>query len=73
MINGIKIKPEQREIVEKCRETIVSLTNQQNAAYEELTTLLGGDSDWLFEYIFNTSVTDEYLKMVQEKLFEYNE
>ena len=70
MINVIKIKPEQIELVEKYKETILSLSNQQDAAYEDLTTQLGGDSEWLFEYIYNPSSSGVYLEMVREKLFE---
>jgi hemerythrin len=68
-MNGIKIKPEHKEIVEKYKETIRSLNKQQDAAYEDLTTQLGGDSDWLFEYIYNDSCSDEYSKFIKEQLF----
>ena len=70
MIDGIKIKPEHKEIVEKYKRTISALSKEQESAYEDLTLQLGGDSEWLFEYIYNTGSSDEYTKMVEEKLFE---
>jgi len=60
-----------KTLVDKCKEEIASYTEQQNKAYEELCTKLGHDSEWLFDYIYNTYTDDsEYTKFVVSNLFE---
>jgi len=66
-----KLSQTDKDLVDKCKEVISSYTEQQNKAYEELCTKLGHDSEWLFDYIYNTYTDDnEYTKFVLTNLFE---
>ena len=71
-----KLNSEQRLIVEEHRKEITALQTKQNEIYEDMLSKLGEveepTEDWIFDYVYNCSVSpsEEYLKFVEEKLFE---
>ena len=66
-----KLNQTQRAFVEECRAKVAELERLQDEAYSELCKRIDCDSDWLFDYVFNSSVRDsKYDALVQEKLFE---
>ena len=65
-----KLTKEQFEKVEIAKQLISSLQNTQEGVYENLSKELDQDNDWLYDYVFNCSVEDEYTKTVREKIFK---
>ena len=66
-----KLNQAQRSLVEECRERVADLARLQDEAYTNLCKRIECDSDWLFDYIFNSTVKNsKYDALVQEKLFE---
>jgi len=71
-----KLNSEQRLIVEEHRKEITALQTKQDEIYEDMLSKLGEveepTEDWIFDYVYNCSVSpsEEYLKFVEEKLFE---
>lgn len=71
-----KLNSEQRLIVEVLRKEIAALQIKQDEIYENMLSKLGEVDeqieDWIFDYVYNCNVSpsEEYLKFVEEKLFE---
>lgn len=71
-----KLNSEQRLIVEEHRKEITALQTKRDEIYEDMLSKLGEveepTEDWIFDYVYNCSVSssEEYLKFVEEKLFE---
>jgi len=72
MTNGMsKISKDKRALVEECRTRVAELARLQDEAYTKLCEQVECDSDWLFDYIFNSSLgNSKYDALAQEKLFE---
>jgi hypothetical protein len=57
--------------VERARIQIRELQHSQNQVYEKLVENLGWDNDYLFDYLFNCSESDEdYTKLCQENILQ---
>jgi hypothetical protein len=69
-----KLNQTQRSLVEECRAKIAELMQLQNEAYNTLCEQIEFESDWLFDYIFNSSddSSKEYKQLIEEKIFENN-
>lgn len=66
-----KLNQEQRKLVEECREAVKQLSIQQEALYDKLCEEVDYESDWLFDYIFNSMLVDSHYEvLVREHLFE---
>ena len=67
-----KLNKDQQIKVESVKELITKYQESQTVLYDHLVTQLDGDSDWLYDYIFNctTRDNDEYTSMVRDILFE---
>jgi hypothetical protein len=57
--------------VERARIQIHELQHSQNQVYEKLVENLGWDNDYLFDYLFNCSESDEdYAKLCRENILQ---
>jgi hypothetical protein len=66
-----KLNQTQKALVEECKVKVAELTRLQDEAYSELCEHVECDSDWLFDYVFNSTIGDsKYDALAQEKLFE---
>jgi hypothetical protein len=66
-----KLNQTQRALVEECKVKVAELARLQDETYSELCEQVECDSDWLFDYVFNSTIGDsKYDALVQEKLFE---
>jgi hypothetical protein len=66
-----KLNQTQKALVEECKVKVVELARLQDEAYSELCERVECDSDWLFDYVFNSTIGDStYDALAQEKLFE---
>jgi hypothetical protein len=66
-----KISKDKKALVEECRAKVAELARLQDEVYASLCKRIECDSDWLFDYVFNSTVeSSKYDELVQEKLFE---
>jgi hypothetical protein len=67
-----KIDKNQKKLVDELQNLISNWSRIQNELYNDLCKEIDHDSDWLYDYVFNTSseTDDEYKKLIEEKLFE---
>lgn len=65
-----KLNQEQQTKVETAKKAVVELQKAQENIYGDLTREIGWDNDWLYDYIFNCSVEDEYSIKVRGEIFE---
>ena len=73
MIIGMKKLDEDEQIkIEIAKEAINKLQEAEALIYANIVKELGEDNDWLHDYIFNCSSTDndEYTSLVRSKLFK---
>lgn len=68
-----KLNQEQKMKVDELRNLIFNWSKIQNELYNDLCKEVDHDSDWLYDYVFNSSIdneNDDYKKLIEEKLFE---
>jgi hypothetical protein len=65
-----KLDQTQQEKVETARTSIKHLQDTELIIYDNLVNEIEVDDDWLYDYVFNCAVEDEYSEMVKSKIFE---
>lgn len=65
-----KLNKQQQERVEQAREAIKHLQEAEAIIYNNLADELELDSDWLYDYVFNCAVEDNYSARVRSEIFE---
>jgi DNA polymerase II large subunit len=67
-----KLNQTQQLKVENVKRAIDRLQEAEEIIYSTLIDDLGGDSDWLYDYVFNCKLTDssEYITRVKNEIFE---
>lgn len=67
-----KLSQKNKILVDECRSLVESYAKLQDKAYSDLCKVLDHDCDWLYDYVFNTTSgeSNEYIKLVEEQLFE---
>jgi hypothetical protein len=65
-----KLDQTQQEKVETARTSIKHLQDTELIIYDNLVNEIEVDDDWLYDYVFNCAVEDEYSEMVKIKIFE---
>jgi hypothetical protein len=65
-----KLNQTQQELVENARAQIKHLQETQSIIYESLVNEIGLDNNWLYDYVFNCQIEDNYSEMVKSEIFE---
>jgi len=65
-----KLNQTQQELVENARAQIKHLQETESIIYESLVNKIGLDNNWLYDYVFNCQIEDNYSEMVKGEIFE---
>jgi hypothetical protein len=65
-----KLNQTQQELVENARAQIKHLQETESIIYESLVNEIGLDNNWLYDYVFNCQIEDNYSEMVKGEIFE---
>lgn len=65
-----KLNAKEKREVENAKAEITHLHEKADDIYNTLIATIYQDNDWIYDYVFNTSVEDEYCKLVREKIFK---
>jgi hypothetical protein len=65
-----KLNQTQQELVENARAQIKHLQETESIIYESLVNEIGLDNNWLYDYVFNCQIEDNYSEMVKSEIFE---
>lgn len=65
----MKIDPKNQILIEVCRAEIAKLSKQQDTIYGNMVAIIGEDSDYLWDFCFNSDGDSEYAQKCFNELF----